>query len=75
MYLIANCPSCGKIMMANTANRTRTCSHCGYKASLYGLRVLARAKTSQDATEIIQKLKEQQSSSGWAPEFKRFQVD
>ncbi|MBN2334405.1 DUF1922 domain-containing protein [Candidatus Bathyarchaeota archaeon] len=74
MYLIARCPSCGKHMMANSANRTRTCPHCGSKSSLQGLRIIARAESSQDAVRIIQRLKEGQSEEGSRPSFKRFKV-
>jgi len=72
MYLIANCPSCGKIILAKTSNRTRTCPHCGYKASLFSLRILARAETSGDANAIIQALKEKQADESWKPVYKRF---
>jgi predicted RNA-binding Zn-ribbon protein involved in translation (DUF1610 family) len=74
MYIIARCPSCGKIIMANEANKTRMCPHCGAKANLFSLRVLARAKTSQEAVKVIQHLKEAQSDEDWAPRFKKFKT-
>lgn len=74
MYLIARCPSCAKIIMANEANKTRSCPHCGARANLFSLRVLARARTSQEAVEIIQQLKERQCDEEWAPRFKKFKV-
>jgi predicted RNA-binding Zn-ribbon protein involved in translation (DUF1610 family) len=74
MYLIACCPSCGKIMMANDANTTRSCPHCGARANLFSLRILARARTSQEAVEIIQQLKEKQGGEEWAPQFKKFKA-
>jgi len=61
-------------MMANTANKTRTCSHCGFKAELFSLRVLARAETSQDAVKIIQRLKEREAEKRSGVRFKRFKV-
>jgi hypothetical protein len=61
-------------MMANTANKTRTCSHCGFKAELFSLRVLARAETSQDAVKIIQRLKEREAKKRPGVRFKRFRV-
>jgi hypothetical protein len=61
-------------MMANTANKTRTCSHCGFKAELFSLRVLARAETSQDAVRIIQRLKEREAERRPGVRFKRFRV-
>ena len=74
MYLIARCPSCAKIIMANEANKTRSCPHCGARANLFSLRVLARARTSQEAVEIIQHFKERQGDEEWAPRFKKFKV-
>ncbi|HUV54889.1 MAG TPA: DUF1922 domain-containing protein [Candidatus Krumholzibacteriaceae bacterium] len=60
--------------MANTANKTRTCPHCGFKADLFSLRVLARAETSQDAVKIIQQLKERAAERRPGVSFKRFRV-
>ena len=60
--------------MANTANKTRTCPHCGFKAELFSLLVLARAETSQDAVKIIQRLKEREAGKRTGVSFKRFRV-
>ena len=61
-------------MMANTANKTRTCPHCGFKAELFSLRVLARAETSQDAVKMIQRLKEREAERHPGVGFRRFMV-
>ena len=61
-------------MMANTANKTRTCSHCGFKAELFSLRVLAKTETSKDAVKIIQQLKEREAKKRLGVSFKRFKV-
>jgi DNA-directed RNA polymerase subunit RPC12/RpoP len=74
MYIIGNCPSCGKIMMANTDNMTRTCPHCGSRVNLAGLRVLARTRSSQEATLLIQALKEKQAKEDARISFKRFKT-
>ena len=58
--------------MANTANKTRTCSYCGSKAELFSLRVLAKAETSRDAVRIIQGLKEKEAEARPGVRFKRF---
>ncbi|MCW4050089.1 MAG: DUF1922 domain-containing protein [Candidatus Bathyarchaeota archaeon] len=72
MYIIARCPSCGKLMMANTANRTRSCPNCGFRANLFNLKILARAQSSQEAVEVIQHLKEKQGNPSGEVTFKRF---
>ena len=74
MYLVARCPSCGRLMMANTANKTRACPPCAHRAELVGLRVLGRAKTIQEAVALIQSLKEQQGDAEWEPRFKKFKA-
>jgi len=74
VYLVARCPSCAKIILANEANKTRSCPHCGARADLFSLRVLARARTSQEAVEIIQRLKERQGGDDWEPRFKKFKA-
>ena len=74
MYLIINCPSCGKIIMANTANKTRSCPHCSAKVPVHGAKVLARSRTSQDAVEIIQHLKSKKNKSEHPVTFKKFKI-
>ena len=73
MYIIINCHSCGKIIMASTANRTKTCTHCGVKVDLQGARVLARSDTTTKALAIIQELKQRKSKDSPIT-FKKFRV-
>lgn len=72
MYLIVNCPSCGKIIMASTANKTRSCPHCGAKVQVQGAKVLARSRTTQEAVEIIQHLKARKNRDNHPVTFKKF---
>jgi ABC-type ATPase with predicted acetyltransferase domain len=74
MYNIVNCPSCGNIIMANTAHRTKTCPHCGSKAKLINLKILAKTKSSHEAVKIIQYLKEKKSKEPNRVTFKKFKV-
>jgi DNA-directed RNA polymerase subunit RPC12/RpoP len=73
MYLIINCHSCGKIIMASTASRTKSCTHCGAKVDLHGARVLARCNTTTEAVEIIQELKQRKSKDSPVT-FKKFRA-
>lgn len=73
MYLVINCPSCGKIIMASTANRTRACPHCGVKIDISTAKVLARSRTTQEAVEIIQELKQRKSNDSRGS-FKKFRA-
>ena len=74
MYLIINCPSCGKIIMASTANRTKTCPHCGSKIQIFNAKILAKAKSTQDALEIIQHLKQKENTDPHPVTFKKFRA-
>ncbi len=73
MYLIINCHGCGKIIMASTANKTKSCTHCGAKVDLHGARVLARSSTTTEAVAIIQELKQRKSKDSQVT-FKKFRV-
>ena len=61
-------------MMANSANKTRTCPHCGFRAELFSLRVLGRAETGRDAVKMIQRLKEMETEKTAGAKFKRFKA-
>ena len=74
MYLIINCPRCGKIIMASTANRTKTCPHCDSKVQIINSKVLAKAQSTQDALEIIQHLKQKESMDPHPVTFKKFRT-
>jgi DNA-directed RNA polymerase subunit RPC12/RpoP len=74
MYLIINCPTCGKIIMASTANQTKTCTHCGSKISIHGSKILAKSETAQEAVAIIQHLKQRENTDPNRVTFKKFKV-
>ena len=74
MYIIINCPTCGKIIMANTANRTKTCPHCGAKIPIYGSKILASTEDMQEATAIIQHLKQRENTDPNTTTFKKFRA-
>jgi hypothetical protein len=59
-------------MIANPRNKTRQCPHCGYKAIIYGVKVIARAKSSHEAVAIIQKLKKNKAGKNWSLDFNTF---
>ena len=73
MYLVINCPSCGKIIMTSTANMTRSCPHCRAKIDVRSAKVLARSRTTQEAVEIIQELKQRKSKDSPVT-FKKFRA-
>ncbi|MCW4036852.1 MAG: DUF1922 domain-containing protein [Candidatus Bathyarchaeota archaeon] len=55
------CPRCGDLLLAKTAHKTRSCPHCGHRASLHGLRALGRTESSREAVLLIQAMKEKEA--------------
>ena len=71
MYLVIHCPSCGKLILASTSNMTKSCPHCSTKINVRGAKVLARSRTTLEAVEIIQELKQRKSKDSPVT-FKKF---
>ncbi|MGQ9679287.1 MAG: DUF1922 domain-containing protein [Candidatus Bathyarchaeia archaeon] len=57
MYIVANCPRCGNLLLAKATNKTRLCPHCGFRSQIRSLRVLAEADSTRQAVSLIQSLK------------------
>lgn len=74
MYLIVNCPNCGRLMMANSENKTRKCPNCGNTAQIHSLHVIARVRDQRDAVGTIQQLKESKGKGDSSPLFKKFRT-
>jgi hypothetical protein len=60
--------------MANTANRTKTCPHCGSKVHILKAKILAKAKSTHEALEIIQRLKQSNNTDPHPVTFKKFRT-
>jgi DNA-directed RNA polymerase subunit M/transcription elongation factor TFIIS len=72
MYIVVRCPRCGKLMLANTANQTRSCPNCNNRAELKSLRVYGRAETPAEATQLMKTLKMKDGGGeDYTPDFKR----
>jgi hypothetical protein len=72
MYVVVRCPHCGELMLANTANQTRTCSNCNARADLRTLRVYGRAETPSEATALMKAMKAKEGGGeDYTPGFKR----
>jgi DNA-directed RNA polymerase subunit M/transcription elongation factor TFIIS len=72
MYIVVRCPRCGELMLANTANQTRTCPNCNNRTELRSLRVYGRVNTPSEATELMKRLKAKEGGGeDYTPSFKR----
>jgi len=72
MYLIIYCPSCAKIILANSTNRIKTCPYCGVKVTIITSKILAKSESAQEALEIIQSLKQKENDDPHPITFKKF---
>ena len=72
MYIVVRCPRCGKLMLANTTNQTRSCPNCNNRTELKSLRVYGRAETPAEATQLMKTLKVKEGGGeDYTPGFKR----
>jgi anaerobic ribonucleoside-triphosphate reductase len=72
MYVVVRCPRCGELMLATTANQTRTCPNCNNRADLKTLRIYGRAETPTEATELMKRLKAKEGGGeDYTPSFRR----
>jgi len=56
-FLIVACSRCGRLLLAKTGQKTRTCPYCGSKVALDKAKKLASAVNAYEASELLQKLK------------------
>lgn len=58
-YIVFACPKCKTIRYAREGQKTAKCLKCGYQIQIspQKIRILARAKDTRDAVEIVKVLK------------------
>lgn len=61
-YAVIVCHKCGGYLMAKTGQKTRTCPYCGSKILLEKARKVASAKTANEASTLLRKIKEKAKS-------------
>lgn len=52
------CSKCGGFLLAKADQRTRTCPYCGSRVAVERAKKLGSAKTSLEASTLLQKLKQ-----------------
>jgi DNA-directed RNA polymerase subunit RPC12/RpoP len=52
------CRKCGGLLLAKADQKTRTCPYCDSKVILEGAKKLGSAKTSHEASTLLQRLKQ-----------------
>jgi DNA-directed RNA polymerase subunit RPC12/RpoP len=56
-FQIAVCSRCGRLIIAKTEQKAKTCPYCGFKINVQKARKVASAENAYDASEILRKLK------------------
>jgi predicted RNA-binding Zn-ribbon protein involved in translation (DUF1610 family) len=56
-YLVIECTSCKRFLLAVSKNETRTCPYCGKRVRLEDARVVVRSESAEDARVVLQDLK------------------
>jgi len=62
-YLVVVCNKCGRLMLAKVSQKTRQCPHCENRIHTEKAKVIASAKTAQEALKLIQALKLKQETT------------
>jgi len=57
-YAIVACGKCGGYLLAKADQKTRTCPYCGSKIFLKKAKKVAFAKTANEASALLQRIKE-----------------
>jgi len=58
MYKIIVCHNCGQLLLAKNTQMTRQCPHCEARINVERARMVASAKTAQEASRLIRTLKQ-----------------
>ncbi|MGA3405515.1 MAG: DUF1922 domain-containing protein [Candidatus Bathyarchaeia archaeon] len=58
-YLVLECTTCNRYLLAVSSNKTRTCPYCGKRVALGKARVVSRSQSAEEARFALQKLKMQ----------------
>jgi DNA-directed RNA polymerase subunit RPC12/RpoP len=56
-YLVVECSTCKRFILAVSDKKTRTCPYCGKRVRLEDARVAAKSQSAPEARLALQKLK------------------
>ena len=55
--LIIVCSRCGRMLLSNAEQKTKSCQYCGTRVIVEKAKKIATAKTALEASEILKKIK------------------
>jgi DNA-directed RNA polymerase subunit RPC12/RpoP len=56
-YLVVACTRCGRLLLAVSDKKTRTCPYCGHRVKLGEARVVTRSENPKKARLVLQETK------------------
>jgi DNA-directed RNA polymerase subunit RPC12/RpoP len=59
-YLVVVCTHCGRLLLAVSDKKTRSCPYCGRRVNLKDARVIAHSKNPKEARQVLQEMKTQE---------------
>jgi DNA-directed RNA polymerase subunit RPC12/RpoP len=62
-YLVVACTDCGRLLLAVSDKKTRSCPYCGRRVNLKDARVITRSKNPKEARQVLQETKRQEQHS------------
>ena len=59
-YLVVACTNCGRLLLAVSDKKTRSCPYCGRRVKLKDARFIARSENPKEARQVLQETKTQE---------------
>ena len=59
-YLVVACTNCGRLLLAVSDKKTRSCPYCGRRVNLKDARVIARSENPKEARRVLQETNTQE---------------
>lgn len=69
-YVIVVCGKCGGYLSARSSQKTRTCPYCGSKLRLEKAKRITSARSANEASILLRKLKEKEMAEKGRLDFK-----
>jgi DNA-directed RNA polymerase subunit RPC12/RpoP len=70
-YLMVACTRCGRLLLAASDKKTRSCPYCGRRVKIENARLIARSENAREARLVLQEAKSQEQHSNASSEVER----
>jgi len=63
LYLVIQCYSCGQLLIAKKGQKSKLCTYCNTRLTVFRAKTLAKTSTASIASEAVKTLKKAQRHS------------